>query len=163
MNLMDMMFGMNPQAWAIKGLLALLAVLVSALGLRMVYIHIEDQGYQRAQSEFTAQSLKDSEKARLQEQALQSKVNEANNERTKQEQALSIVVSSNRERTNQLRQQLDTANRNLSKYSSAALIERVSTISDVFEQCTVAFAEMAKTADGHAADLQLMLNSWPKK
>lgn len=162
MNPLDFISGFNPQSWAIKALLILVASLSAAFGLRMIYLHIENQGYQKAQSEFVAKSLKDMELARAKEQSLQIKINEANNERTKQEQALSIVVASNRERTNQLRQQLDTANRNLSKYSSAALIERVNTVSDIFQQCTVAYTDMAEKADRHAADVQLMINAWPK-
>ena len=162
MNPLDFLSGFNPQSWAIKAILILVASLSTIFGLRMVYLHIEDGGYQKAQSEFVSQSLRDMGSARTKEQWLQEKINEANNERTKQEQALSIIVSGNLERTNQLRQQLDTANRNLSKYSSAALIERVNTVSDVFEQCTVAYADVAEKADRHAADVQLMVNSWPK-
>lgn len=162
MGFISALFNINPNSMIFKVVATVLASLVLAFGIRVIYSGVESIGYERAKSEFVAKSLKDMELARSKEQSLQIKINEANDERTKQEQALFIVVATNRERTNQLRQQLDSANRNLSKYSSAALIERVNTVSDIFEQCTVAYTDMAEKADRHAADVQLIVNAWPK-
>lgn len=41
------------------------------------------------------------------------------------------------------------------QYAAAATI--------VFEQCTRRYAEVAERADGHASDVQTLMDAWPKK
>lgn len=41
------------------------------------------------------------------------------------------------------------------QYAAAATV--------VFEQCTARYAELAKVADGHASDVQTLMDAWPQK
>lgn len=41
------------------------------------------------------------------------------------------------------------------QYAAAATV--------VFEQCTARYAELAKVSDGHASDVQTLMDAWPKK
>jgi hypothetical protein len=47
--------------------------------------------------------------------------------------------------------------------SRAAVDEYAATATVVFEQCTARYSELAGKADGHANDVQLMLDAWPKR
>jgi len=132
------------------------------LGLREIYHTGVEHGYDQAKAQYTAQALKDSEQARIKEQLLQTKLNEAQNARQKAESNLLRLAITNRNIVGQLHQQLDTANSHLSSYSRSALVARIDTLSNVFEQCTSRYSDLATKADGHAADVQLMQDSWPK-
>ena len=153
---------LNPQTLLMKVVAWLAIIGLVIFGLWATADHFENVGYQKAKNEYTAQALKDTQAARLKEQTLQTKLNEAQNARSKAENALLASAVANRNAVNQLRQQLDTTNRNLSSYSSAALAARVTTLSTVLEECTSQYIELATKADGHVADLKLMEDAWPK-
>lgn len=150
------------QKWMVELAVFIVGVTLAIFGLFHIYHEGISRGYEKAQAEYTAQSLKDSEAARLREQSLQTQLTEAQNARSKAEADLLTTVINNRNLVGKLRQQLDTANGHLSSYTNSALIARVNTLTDLFEQCTSAYADMATKADEHAADAKLMQDSWPK-
>ena len=150
------------QKWMIELGVFLICIVITILGLTHIYHTGVSKGFEQAKAQYTAQALKDTQAARIQEQLLQTKLTEAQNARSKAEADLLNTVIANRNTVGQLRQQLDSANSHLSGYTNAALVARINTLSDVFEQCTSAYADLAEKADEHAADAKLMQDAWPK-
>lgn len=150
------------QKWMIEAGVGLFLAVAVLLGLREIYHTGVEHGYEKAHAQYTAQALKDTAQARIKEQFLQTKLNEAQNARQKAESDLLRLAIDNRNTVGQLRQQLNAANSHLSGYSRGALVARIDTLSDVFEQCTDRYSELATKADGHAADVKLMQDAWPK-
>ncbi len=62
-----------------------------------------------------------------------------------------------------LRAQLDGVPASLASATDGAVREYASAASVVFARCVGAYQELAGVADGHAADVRLMLESWPQK
>ena len=59
-----------------------------------------------------------------------------------------------------LQSELTTSRLSLPNATNASLVEYTSTLSNVFEQCTREYTEMARTADQHATDSELLFNAW---
>ncbi len=61
-----------------------------------------------------------------------------------------------------LRAQLDGVPARLASATDGAVREYASAASVVFARCVGAYQELAGVADGHAADVRLMQEAWPK-
>ena len=59
-----------------------------------------------------------------------------------------------------LRSQVSQSRAALANSTQSSIVEYASALSDVFEQCTREYTEVAKKADGHALDAQLLFNAW---
>ena len=68
-----------------------------------------------------------------------------------------------RNERDRLRQQLQSSRADLAKATTSSLVDYTSTLSDVFEQCTREYTELAEKADGHTIDIKTLLNSWGSK
>ena len=62
-----------------------------------------------------------------------------------------------------LSKQLKVANSRLSSASKETIIEYTNTNSDILEKCITEYQEVAKAADGHAADAEKLIESWPSE
>ena len=158
MNLSDL----APQSLLLKvvGWLVVVAVVVGSLWA--ITNHFENVGYQKRVAEDTAQRNKDLEVAAVATHQLQAKLDKAQDELNTAKQKLATLSASNAVLANRLRESIATYNGNLSNDSKQALIERVTTLSDVLTACTREYAEVASKADAYAADLKMMQESWPK-
>jgi len=61
-----------------------------------------------------------------------------------------------------LRDELASANARLSTAPDAAVREYAAALNVVFGECQAAYADMAGKAEGHAADVRLLKESWPR-
>lgn len=61
-----------------------------------------------------------------------------------------------------LRNELAIARSSLSRSTCDSVRDYASTLSVVFDQCTVAYQELAGKADEHAAGIELVMSAWPK-
>ena len=61
-----------------------------------------------------------------------------------------------------LRAQLDGVPARVARATDSAVREYASAASVVFARCVGAYQELAGVADGHAADVRLMREAWPK-
>lgn len=61
-----------------------------------------------------------------------------------------------------LRAQLDGVPARISRATDSAVREYAHASSVVFAECVRSYQELAGVADGHAADVRLMLEAWPK-
>ena len=62
-----------------------------------------------------------------------------------------------------LSKQLKVANSRLSSASKETIIEYTNTNSDILENCITEYQEVAKAADGHAADAERLREAWPSE
>ncbi|WP_335991441.1 hypothetical protein [Acinetobacter bereziniae] len=60
-----------------------------------------------------------------------------------------------------LSKQLKVANSRLSSATKETIIEYTNTNSDILEKCITEYQEVAKAADGHAADAEKLRDAWP--
>lgn len=61
-----------------------------------------------------------------------------------------------------LRTELNKANTGISTATRSSLNEYTIAISDVFGDCTNKYRELAEKATGHANDVKMITNAWPK-
>ncbi len=62
-----------------------------------------------------------------------------------------------------LSKQLKVANSRLSSATKETIIEYTNTNSDILEKCIAEYQEVAKAADGHAADAEKLRDAWPSE
>jgi chromosome segregation ATPase len=158
MNISDL----APQSLFLKvvGWLVVVAIVVGSLWATAN--HFESVGYQKRVAEDTTQRNKDLEAAAIATHQLQTQLDEAQHELNIAKQRLATLSANNVVLSNRLRESIATYNGNLSNDSKQALVERVTTLSDVLGECTSRYAEVAAKADTYAADLKMMEDAWPK-
>lgn len=69
--------------------------------------------------------------------------------------AATVVVAS-------LHKQLAKADQLIRETTGPPAVEYVTTINELFGECTVAYRELAEKADGHANDALMVVEAWPK-
>lgn len=74
-----------------------------------------------------------------------------------------ISAASAKRTADSLRRDLATVPDRISAATDSAAREYASAATVVLDQCTAEVAELARIADGHAADVQLILAAWPKE
>lgn len=62
-----------------------------------------------------------------------------------------------------LRGDLATVPGRIRNATREAVDQYAATATVVFEQCTARYAELAKVADGHASDVQTLMDAWPSQ
>ena len=73
------------------------------------------------------------------------------------------AADSARRAADRLRAQLDGVPARVARATDSAVREYASAASVVFARCVGAYQELAGVADGHAADVRLMQEAWPKQ
>ena len=105
-------------------------------------------------------------KATTKEQAKQAAINDkyqgALNAAITRENALRRDVAAAARESDRLRAQLDGVPARVARATDSAVREYASAASVVFAQCVRSYQELAGQADGHAADVRLMQEAWPK-
>lgn len=101
------------------------------------------------------------EEARTQEQARFKGVQDAQAAAAKQAQVSKRAADAARSESRSLRDDLDAA-REAASQSLAACNQHSTTVGRLLDQCAGEYQGMAETAQGHANDVSLLLNAWPK-
>ena len=99
--------------------------------------------------------------ARTQEQASFKKVQDAQVLAAKQAQVSKRAADAARTESRGLRDDLAAAQRNASK-SLAACNQYSLTVNRLFDQCGERYSGMAAAAQGHANDVKMLQDAWPK-
>lgn len=92
---------------------------------------------------------------------LQKLKDEALNEANRIAQKNALAASAARSELDRLRRQLANAN-DLSTATCPSTRDYAATLATVFGECATRIGEMAKDADGHAADSRTLERAWPK-
>ena len=102
------------------------------------------------------------EKAAKETNRLQQEKDDAIAAAQKQIQANANAAAAARRERDGLRDDLAASRVAIANASVSSLRDHTSTLTTVFEQCTAELEEMARVADGHAADSVMLINAWPK-
>ena len=90
----------------------------------------------------------------------QLKAEQNYNAKIKQIESDSRIASTS---ADSLSKQLKVANSRLSSASKETIIEYSNTNSDILEKCITEYRTVAEKADGHAADAEKLIESWPSE
>jgi len=145
-------------------LVALLALLVSLVAGAWFFYQ---KGYKNATNElvahYQAEKLAAQQVAITRERQFQKDKDDAINSAKRREMAAKAAAADLRSSLDGLRVQLETASRELSSHPERTNPEYVTTVSDLFQQCSKRLAEMAGAADGHASDSLMYQQAWPRE
>lgn len=128
------------------------------LGLSIYYkIQLEDYEVKLAKN----QARHEAEMRILEKNQFQGVIDAIN---VANEQKIRVEVDSgNAESANKrLHQTIDRLNVQVSNLATSARVEYSNALSDVLKECTVAYREVARKADGHATDAQMMKQIFEK-
>ena len=101
------------------------------------------------------------QKYREMEKEWNIRLNEARNNEIKRTQELNKLLDIVNTDTNRLQGFLTDSDNRLSTYSRDALIQRATTLSNVFGECVSRYKEMARAADGHVSDKIMVKEAYP--
>ena len=101
------------------------------------------------------------EEARTQEQARFKGVQDAQAAAAKQAQVSKRAADAARSESRSLRDDLDAA-REAASQSLAACNRYFATAAGLLDHCSTRYSSMAETAQGHALDVRMLLDAWPK-
>ena len=153
---------LDPRQW----LLVLLLVAASIVGFNFWESRLEsagfDRGYAKAKAEYSAAALKAQEKARADTARMQKEKDDA-------EQRWAARLSGQKRDADRLLAERDGLRSTLSatraKLATApveAVRQYAATATDVFEQCTARYSEVAQAADGNPSDSLKLQEAWPR-
>lgn len=153
-------------ALLIKGVLALIVLTAAVAGFKAWEKRLYDQGFAAGTEAVTAKWNEANTKALREREAerarLQAQVDEALTERTKHEKQLRADAALVRAVRNGLRDELAASRAAITNASIETLRARIAALTDVFEQCTERYSDVAEKADRHAADALMFDRAWPK-
>jgi hypothetical protein len=143
--------------------LALVAVAAAFGG--WCYVH----GMQHTQAAWDAATVAQQAEAAKQEQAnrakesqLKQQVIEAQNAAQERNKENQVAIAAARAQSDSLRDQLAATRTKLSTASADAVRQYAATVSDILSDCAAKYQSMAEAADGHAGDVMLLQEAWPK-
>lgn len=147
------------------GIGALVAIILAA-GLFSAGMHYERNRltvkHQAETIKLQEAALKQAREAREKESTWKQQWEVARNEATKRQQVIQADAAAARRTADSLRDQLAANRRAMSTATADAVRNYAATLSDIFEDCSGKYLEMAKAADGHASDVETLIESRPK-
>ena len=150
------------QRWAVVALIvaALLACLkLAQLESALVEAKLDAANYKLEVS--TAQRAADV-RVRRAEQTIATNYQGALNAAREREALLRRELDGLRHVSDGLREQAADAARRLAAAAPAAVLEYATAVNTLFDDCRAAYADVAEKAEGHAADVRLMQDAWPR-
>lgn len=142
------------------GLLAFLLFICLAL---LIHKAEQIEKYKQAEIVLQAENAKARADAALKEKQWseqQLKAEQNYNAKIKQIKSDADLAQSS---ADSLSKQLKIASSRLSSASKETIIEYTNTSSDILEKCVIEYQEVAKAADGHAADAERLMEEWPSE
>ncbi|MEG0923195.1 MAG: hypothetical protein RSD57_15935 [Comamonas sp.] len=92
---------------------------------------------------------------------MESTKNAAIDKQTQRAEANRLVAAGLRRDADGLRDQLATVPARIATASHAAVADYAATATKLFAECTREYTEVAERADGHAIDVQALIEAWP--
>lgn len=151
---------LNPLVLRIVG--AGLAVAAAMIGWSMLTGHYEQIGCQRAVAEYNDKARAAEAASRAREQQILNQVRKAEHDSAQREKALRAEFAALQRSNLGLRNTVATLRANLPALAADACRQTADTALAVFGDCTARLGEMAAAADGHANDVQTLMEAWPR-
>lgn len=161
-----MIDALKPYLLLIKIAAAIAAVVALVLGWNAMTAHYEQIGYDRAKGECAAEKAREVLAAKVAYDASLKRMTDerkkADHEAEERYKKLAADYASLRNANLGLRSTVSDLRGKLSAASADALRATSAAALDVFDECTDELVEVAKAADGHAADVRTLTEAWPK-
>lgn len=159
-------------ALMMRGVALLLLLSAIFTGYHLATEHYREQGRVEVRASWNADKLiraqalqKITDQLRQSEQEFASQLSKAQNDFTEKTTQINADADRARVTANSLRNDLATVRTRLSAASTDSrgiVTEYANAVTDVFEQCTEQYRDVAEKADRHAADAKMMWSAWPQ-
>lgn len=140
-------------------LIFLIALIVSALGSCQYGKHLQKQADDLDTQRQISKALQEKTDRLV---AIQNQLSGAQNENAKLRQKNAADATAARNAVTGLRAKLDSYRTGLRAQSPSAGNQYAETVAELLSQCSIEYQQLADVADGHAADVKLLQDSWPK-
>lgn len=120
-----------------------------------------NEAYQQSASQASARYIEGLKQIRKESDRMQKEKDDAIDRAVQRAQTLGRAADGYRVQLGRMRDDLSEANRRIADAPVEAVREYATTIGAVHSECEAELAETARAADGHASDVQLLLESWP--
>ena len=124
-------------------------------------IKFESGEVAKLKNQYATAALTDERDARNTESRRSRNVQEAQNAAAISAQSARAAAAAARTESRGLRDDLAAA-RLAAGESLAACNQHADTVGRLFDQCSGAYQELAETAQGHANDVRMLIQAWPK-
>lgn len=145
---------LDPRAW-----IAAVVLCVASMGIG--YWRGNTNGKATVQAKWDAAIVAENITREKQRQEYENKIDLAIAERDAKLKTVQADAAAARAAAGSLRNQLTEARRNIASYPTATLVDYAAAATDVLQECAGRYSEVAKIADGHAADAEALIRAWP--
>lgn len=156
----------NPMVLIILLVSALVAGATSGSSAAWYIQSIRIDKAEAAHSRYAAEVEKNAAESRLlaldKERFWIKEVGDAQDKAAKREATLKTQLAATRRASDGLRDDLAALRAGIAESSEAACRQTADTVIAVLSECQARYGEMAAAADGHAIDVQTLMDAWPK-
>ena len=124
--------------------------------------HEQNIGYQKAVAEYNVKLLAAKEASDKREQELTTQVQEAQANGLKREETIKALAAAVGKSSDSLRNTANAIRLGLPHATVEAARTAADAFATVFSECQGRYGELAAKADGHASDVQTLMEAWPK-
>ena len=147
---------------ALKALATVILVAALIFGWNWHIKHEQNIGYQKAVAEYTVKLLEAKEIADQRERALSAQVQEAQANGLKREETIRTLAAAVGKSSDSLRNTANAIRLGLPNATVEAARTAADAFAAVFTECQQRYVDVARAADGHASDVQTLMEAWPK-
>ena len=144
-----------------EALAALALVLGLCWGAHEFLQHEQQIGYDRRVAEDKVAEAAAKDAALKTERSMQSKVDEAQNARIQQAQVNQVAADAASAAADRLRVAASDLTRRVSADPGKAGADAAATLAQLLGECSDRYRDLARRADGHAADAKTLNDAWP--
>lgn len=144
------------------------ALLIAAVAVALEFAwnwhvkHEQNIGYQKAVAEYNVKLLAAKEAADKREQELSAQVQEAQANGLKREETIKALAAAVGKSSDSLRNTANAIRLGLPLATVEAARTAADAFAAVFTECQQRYVDVARAADGHASDVQTLMEAWPK-
>jgi ABC-type transporter Mla subunit MlaD len=143
--------------------LAILALIAGICYSAHRFIQHEQQiGYDRAQAEYLAKDNERLKAALAQTEFYKQRLDEATQHANDREKAILAAANAASGASVGLQHTLDSIRAGVPSAAVDALRQTTATLASVLGECQARYRELGQKADGHASDVQTLMEAWPK-
>ena len=147
---------------ALKSIAAVVLIAGLIFGFNIFVDHQRDIGYQKAVAEYNVKLLATKEAADQREQELSAQVQEAQANGLKREETIRTLAAAVGKSSDSLRNTANAIRLGLPHATVEAARTAADAFAAVFTECQQRYVDVARAADGHASDVQTLMEAWPK-
>ena len=147
---------------------AIKALLIAAVAVALGFAwngfikHEQNIGYQKAVAEYNVKLIEAKERADKRERELTAQVKEAQDNGLKREETIKALADAVGKSSDSLRNTANAIRLGLPHATVEAARTAADAFAAVFTECQQRYVDVARAADGHASDVQTVMEAWPK-